>query len=370
MTLSQAIIGETIPPLERAKYQGYLAAVMVTSTSLGPIIGGALTSTFGWRSIFLFNIPMAALALYLSRSAPSRVPAPRTWTFDYVGLLMFIGFIAPFLLALDNARATSSSSTWPLAVGLFALSMVMLSGLIWQERRAFFPLLPIRFLSDRTIMLSDGLAACHGATLVSLFTMLPIYLHVVRGASATTMGAFLLPVMLGIGTGSMVTGRLVSRTMRTAIFPSLGLPIAALMLVTFALHLESWSRAWLTVNLLLTGVTMGTVMGVVQVTVQTAAGRNALGSASASVNISRTIGAAVGTTICNGVLFASLHFAGPTVVEAFYTLFQGPGGEVAGTVTSEVATGIAAAFRATFLTIAAFAAMGAVIAWNIPRRHL
>lgn len=370
MTLSQAIIGETIPPLERAKYQGYLSAVMVTSTSLGPIIGGALTSAFGWRSIFLFNVPMAVLALYLSRFAPSRTPTPRSWTFDYVGLFLFVGFIAPFLLALDNARATAASASWPLAAGLFALSMAMLSGLIWQERRAFFPLLPIRFLSERTIMLSDALAACHGATLVSLFTMLPIYLHVVRGANATATGAFLLPVMLGIGTGSMVTGRLVSKTKLTAIFPSLSLPVAALMLVTFALHLESWSRSWLTVNLLLIGATMGSVMGVVQVTVQSAAGRTALGSASASVNISRSIGAAVGTTLTSGVLFASLHFAGPMVMETFYALFQGPGGEAARTIAPEIAGGITAAFRTTFLTIAAFAVVGSVIAWNIPRRHL
>ncbi len=370
MTLSQAIIGETIPPLERAKYQGYLSAVMVTSTSLGPIVGGALTSVFGWRSIFLFNVPMAALALYLSRSAPSRTPAPRTWTFDYVGLVLFVGFIAPFLLALDNARATSAGASWPLAGGLFALSMVMLAGLIWQERRAYFPLLPIRFLSDRTIMLSDALAACHGATLVSLFTMLPIYLHVVRGANATAMGAFLLPVMLGIGTGSMVTGRLVSRTKRTAIFPSLSLPVAALMLVTFALHIGSWSRTWLTVNLLLTGASMGSVMGVVQVTVQSAAGRTALGSASASVNISRSIGAAIGTTLSSGVLFASLYFAGPLVTETFFALFQGTGAEAVSAVAPDVASGIVAAFRATFLTIAAFAAIGAVIAWTIPRRHL
>ena len=369
MTLSQAIIGETIPPLERARYQGYLAAVMVTATSIGPVIGGVLTSHFGWRSIFLFNVPVAALAMALTLSAPARPPAPRAWTFDYPGLLLFMTFISPFLLALDTAHTLTLRSL-PLTVGLLAIAFAGLAGLVWQERRAYFPLLPIRFLSDRTIWMSDALAACHGAAMVSLFTILPLYLHVVKGASASEMGMYILPIMLGIGTGSMTTGRMVSRTGRTAIFPSIGLTLATLLLLNQALHMDQWSRFALTASLLVSGASMGTVMGVVQVTVQAAAGRAALGSAAASVQISRSIGAAVGTTIASGVLFAALHFGDAADAQAFAALFEGVKSAAGVAPVPSVTVAIATAFRMAFLTIACFTAIGAAIAWRIPKRQL
>ena len=369
MTLSQAIIGETIPPLERARYQGYLAAVMVTATSLGPIIGGTLTTLFGWRSIFFFTAPVGLIAGILTLRGPARRPAARSWTFDYAGLALFIAFVGPFLIALDSARSLTPTAL-PGEALLLAISGAALVGLVWQERRAFFPLLPIHFLSDRTIWMSDALAACHGAALVSLFTLLPLYLHVMRGASASAMGAYLLPVMLGIGTGSMTTGRLVSRTGRTAIFPSVGLTVATLVLLNQAWNMDQWSRVALTISLLVAGASLGTIMGVVQVTVQSAAGRTALGSAAASVQISRTVGAAIGTTISSGVLFGVLQWSDPAVVPAFNALFEGARSASELGVQPVTTAAIGMAFRAAFLTIAGFTALGALIAWNIPRRHL
>ena len=66
MTLSQALIGEAIPPRERARYQGYLAGVAVTSSTFGPVVGGLLTQHFGWRSIFLVNLPLGLIAVLLT----------------------------------------------------------------------------------------------------------------------------------------------------------------------------------------------------------------------------------------------------------------------------------------------------------------
>ena len=369
MTLSQAIIGETIPPLERAKYQGYLAAVMVTATSIGPLIGGTLTSYFGWRSIFLFNVPMAAIAVFLTISGPATLPPRRSWTFDYAGLALFVVFVGPLLLALDSAQ-TLNVRALPGEALMLAISVAALAGLVWQERRAFSPLLPIRFLSERTIWMSDVLAAVHGAALVSLFTLLPLYLHVMKGATASAMGAYLVPIMLGIGTGSMITGRLVSRTGRTAIFPSVGLTVATVVLLNQAWNMDQWSRAALTISLLVAGASMGTVMGVVQVTVQSAAGRAALGSAAASVQISRTVGAAIGTTLTSGVLFAVLQLGDPALVPAFNALFEATGPAPGVALSPAAAAGIGMAFRAAFLTIAGFTCMGAIIAWNIPKRQL
>src|ERR1700748_2363662 len=68
MTLSQALVGESIPPRERARYQGYLAAVAVCANTFGPVAGGYLTEHFGWRSVFLINVPVGLLALLLTKN--------------------------------------------------------------------------------------------------------------------------------------------------------------------------------------------------------------------------------------------------------------------------------------------------------------
>ena len=369
MTLSQAIIGETIPPRERAQYQGYLAAVVVTASVAGPIIGGFLTAHTGWRSVFLFNVPLGLLALIVTLRGPSRAPEPRSWSFDFAGLALFFCCIAPLLLALDAAH-TLSVDKIPIVAGLLIIAAASLFGLIKQERHAFTPLLPVSLLRQRTIWMSDALAACHGAALVSLATLLPLYLHVMHGATAADTGIVLLPLMLGIGSGSMITGRFVSRTGRTAVFPSIGLTLATLLLVQQALFMDRWSRVQLLFSLLCVGMSMGSVMSVVQVTVQSAAGGRAIGSAAASVQISRSVGAALGTTISGAVLFGALHFGDPGAAQAFADLFDPLHSSASAAPIAASSSSIGAAFRAAFLTIAIFTALGATIAWRIPKRRL
>src|SRR5271157_3915477 len=71
MTLSQALVGEAFPPRERARYQGYLAAVAVCANTFGPVAGGYLTEQFGWQSIFLVNLPIGLGAVALAWRLPS-----------------------------------------------------------------------------------------------------------------------------------------------------------------------------------------------------------------------------------------------------------------------------------------------------------
>ena len=181
----------------------------------------------------------------------------------------------------------------------------------------------------------------------------------------------LLPLVFGIGAGSMLTGRIVSRTGLTTIFPSVGLVLATSTLLLFAFNAESLSLAQLPWPLFVCGLFMGTVMGVVQVTVQNAAGAASLGSAVGSVQLSRSVGAGAGTALVGTVLFAFISLADPETGRVFAQLVEGRQGSVtaiAGQATVHV--DIARAFRAAFLTIAAFAAAGAALAWSIPTRRL
>ena len=206
----------------------------------------------------------------------------------------------------------------------------------WSGRSAgrTSPLLPLAVWRLPAIWRSDALAACHGATLVSLITFAPIYLHVVRGVSAAQTGYVLLPVahrhrhrLAGDGPPCQRDrphrdlpldradpGRRCCSCSLVATLDRITLPQFGAVLGVLALF-------------------MGSVMGVVQVTVQNAAPQGMLGSAAGSVQFSRAVGAAFGTALVSVVLFATLGHLAPEALAGFGALmasgadaFSGLGG--------------------------------------------
>ncbi len=372
MTLSQAMIGEAIPPRERARYQGYLAAVAVTSSMFGPIAGGYLTEHFGWRSIFLINLPLGAIALVMTYRLKTRPMVQREWAFDWLGLMYFVLFVVPVLIALNLLQKVSTSSAL-LSLVMLTAGVLALLCLLRHESRTPFPLMPVTLLRQAVIWRCDALAACHGAVMVSLVTMIPIYCRVVRGMKASEMGLLLLPLVISIGIGSMITGRLISMTGRTAIFPSLGLIPVTLGILVFAFLGSNLGPYQMFALLFALGLFMGTVMGVVQVTVQKAAGSQALGAAAASVQFSRSVGAAVGTALTAMVLFGAVALLDPEAARLFPRLVE-TGPDVLKEMPPDrqlaIAAEIAVAFKSAFAAIAAFSMIGIALAWSIPVRRL
>ena len=372
MTLSQALVGETVPPRERVRYQGYLAAIFMVSSTFGPVAGGWLTGRFGWPSVFLINVPLGAVAAVLALRLPGRAEAPGRVRFDWIGLALFTGFVAPLLLALEQAQRISAAAL-PGIGALVALAAASLLLLLRQERRTASPLIPVNLLRDGAIWRADAMAACVGATIVGAVTFMPIYLQVVRGAGPGQVGLLLMPLTVGIAVGALLTGRAVARTGRTAVYPSWGLAVVTGCWVLMALGAGWVPLGWLPVVFLLMSLTLGTAMPIVQVTVQIAAGAANLGAASASVQFSRSIGAALGTAAVGAVLFSVLASQDPAVAGVFAELVErGPAlldGLPAGQ-RAVVAEDIAGAFRAAFLVIAGFSGVGLVLAWSLPMRRL
>src|SRR5579875_2346390 len=146
MTLSQALIGEAIPPRERARYQGYLATVAMTANSFGPVAGGYLTEHFGWPSIFLINVPIGLGAVALVARMPvTRLSEPHRWRADPGGLVLFAIFVATTLLALEQAQRAHLAAL-PLAGLLLAAGLAALVLLVRHENRAASPLIPLGLL--------------------------------------------------------------------------------------------------------------------------------------------------------------------------------------------------------------------------------
>ncbi len=372
MTLSQALVGETIPPRQRGQYQGYLAGVSVASSTFGPVAGGYLTQAFGWRSIFLVNVPLGLLAALLVLRLKTQPGDGRRTKFDAPGLVLFMMFVSPVILALEQIQRMDAS-TLPMIFGLLVFGAAALLALVWQERHASYPLIPPALFREPSVWRSDGLAACHGAALVSLVTFLPIYLRAVRGTSPAETGLMMLPLMFGIGIGSLVTGQFVTKTGFTAVFPSYGLLIAMvgfLLLAFWVPHLSLTALPW---AFGLTACFMGTVMGVVQVTVQAVAGQRMLGTGAAMVQFSRSVGAAFGTATVAAVLFSVLAATDRETASLFGSMIdRGPDAiaALAPARQAVVQSEIGEAFRAVFVTIAAFTGVGAWLAFSMPLRRV
>ncbi len=372
MTLSQALVGEAIPPRERARYQGYLAAVAVCANSFGPVAGGFLTETFGWQSIFLINVPIGAVALYLVTRMPHPTRERLPWRADPGGIVLFSIFVGTTLLALEQVQHADLSSL-PLGGIMLAIGLAAVFLLVWHEDRTTLPLIPLSLLRQSAIWHSDAMAACHGAALVSLITFIPVYLEVVRGFSPSVIGGVLVPLTIGIGVGSLLTGRLVNTTGRLMIFPVVGLAIATLNFLALALFAERFGLVMLSVLLLINGLAMGTVMGVVQVSVQNAAGQLRLGEAAASVQFSRSIGAAFGTALVATVLFAVLALINPDAGRVFAGMFEHARSAGAGLTADQraaIQADIMIAFRAAFMMMALFTTAGFFLSLTNPQKRI
>jgi hypothetical protein len=183
----------------------------------------------------------------------------------------------------------------------------------------------------------------------------------------------LLPLTFGIGVGSLITGQIVTRTGWTAVFPSYGLIAATaglLFLAFWTPHLSTGELPWAWGAI---AVSMGTVMGVVQLTVQSVAGPRRLGTGAAMVQFSRSVGAAFGTALVAAVLFAILAGSDRETARLFGSIIElGPDAiaTLAPARQAVVQAEIGDAFRAVFITIAGFTAIGTLLAWSLPLRRV
>src|SRR5262249_841130 len=275
----------------------------------------------GWQSIFLINVPIGIVALLLARSLPTKLPQGADWRPDPIGLLLFITLVATSLLALEQTQQFEASAL-PVIGVLFAAAALALVLLILQESRVPSPFIPFTLIRQPVIWPRDALVACYGAAVVSLITFLPVSLEVVRGHSPAETGLLLIPITIGIGTGSLITGRLVPRTRLPNVFPAIGLPLVTAAIVFLAFRIDEITTTTLVALLIWIGLFMGTVMGVVQVVVQSASGLQRLGEAAAPLQGSRSLGAAFGTAVIATILFAALSFKHPETARVFAAMME------------------------------------------------
>ena len=309
MALTFVIIGDIVSPRERGKYQGYFGAVWGLSSVAGPLLGGffsdhaTILGITGWRWIFYINLPFGILALVIT-SAVLHIPkVKREHKIDYFGALILVLAVSAVLLAV-SVYGPEDGWTDSRTLTVFGLGIFLTLSFLWQETRAKEPILPLRLFKNHTFSLTSALGFIIGAGMFGAIVMLPLYLQVVKGNSATSAGLKLIPLMLGIVSMSIFSGKRITTTGRYKIFPIVGAAIMTLGLILMSTLNETTSFGILSIYAIMVGAGLGLSMQTIVIALQNSVDFQDMGIATSSNTFFRSLGGAFGTAIF-GTIFSN-----------------------------------------------------------------
>ena len=301
ISIAMAVIGDVIPPRERGRYQGYFAAVFGVSSVAGPLLGGWLTDGPGWRWIFYINLPIGAGAL-IATSIVLKLPLTRReHKIDYTGAALIVAAVSSVLLYLDwRGQDYGWMEGYALVLLFGGLLLTVLFVLV--ELRATEPIIPMRLFRNSIFTVGNIYTFIAGMAMFGAIIFLPLYLQAVKGYSPTRSGLALLPVVVGIFSTAITSGRLISKTGRYRIYPIIGavvLTVAMYLLST--LHVDS--PYWV-IGLAgyVFGAGLGFTMQTILVAVQNSVDFRDMGTGTSSVAFFRSMGGAIGTAVFGAVL--------------------------------------------------------------------
>ncbi|MFC7532631.1 MDR family MFS transporter [Actinoplanes sp. GCM10030250] len=308
MSLALAIIGDIVPPRERAKYQGFFLAVFGTASVLGPIMGGffagadKILGVDGWRWVFYLNVPIGLAAMAVVAKV-LHLPHHRVdHRIDWPGALTLIVTLVPLLTVAEQGREWGWDSGKSIAC--YVIGVIGLIGFILAERAyKNEALLPLRLFGNRTVAVGAASSTILGMAMFGGLMTVPLYLQIVKGSSATMAGLQMIPFVVGIMSGSIISGQLISRTGRYRIFPIVGSVLMVVALFLFSL-VGADTPLWRTMLVMvMMGLGLGSNMQPMITAVQNAVSPREIGTATGAVTFFRSMGGTLGTAVFLSVLF-------------------------------------------------------------------
>ena len=210
LSLPFIVVGEIFSPRERARYMGILASVFGLADVLGPILGGVITDTLGWRWVFFVNIPVgiAALTLILHSLPNFKLPDVKK-VIDYPGILTFTLTLSSLFLGLTLAGDLNRYSLTEIG-GFLVFSGFMFTLFILAEKKAVEPIFPLHLFKNSIFTVSAVESFLASALMFCGVIYVPLFAQGVLGMSATNSGILMIPMLFSLTMTSVITGQIIS----------------------------------------------------------------------------------------------------------------------------------------------------------------
>jgi EmrB/QacA subfamily drug resistance transporter len=305
MVLAMAIVADVVPPRDRGRYQGLFGATFGAASVLGPLIGGFFTDHLTWHWVFYVNIPIGLFALVVTSAVLHNSASQIKPKIDYVGSLVLTGAVAGLVLLTTWG---GSEYAWgsPTILALGAAVLVLGATFVLIERRAVEPVIPLRLFRGRTFSLSSGMSFMIGFALFGVISYLPLFLQLAGGASATSSGLTMLPLMGGLLVASLGSGQVISKSGRYRWFPVAGTAIATVGMYLLSTMSATTPKVVTMGYMVVLGVGIGLVMQVLILAAQNASLRRDMGVTTSTVTFFRSVGGSVGIAVFGSIFNTQL----------------------------------------------------------------
>ncbi len=370
---AMAVIGDLVAPQERARYMGMIGGVFAVASVAGPLLGGFFVDELSWRWVFYVNVPVGAAALLVIATKLPASPRAERSPVDVLGALL-LTVAAGAAVLVTSWGGTEYAWDSPVILVLAGTAVAALGGFIAQERRAADPVVPLDLFRNRAFSIASASGFMVGMAMFGAIMLLPLYLQVVDGASATTAGLRMLPFVAGSLVAAAISGRLISASGSYKPYPVAGATLmTAGMLLLSGLD-ERSSDVLAALYMLVIGIGVGLVMQVVILVAQNSAPRRHIGVATSTATFARAIGASIGVAVF-GAIFAtrlsselsSVGQAGERIGAAGVRLDPTQVQSLPATLKPDVIDAFANALQVTFTVGAVFAALALAVLLMLPR---
>ena len=311
-SLALTIVADIVPPRERARYQGMFLAVFGTSSVAGPVIGGAFAGVDeilfldGWRWVFLMNLPIGAISMFMVLTFLHIPHNPRPQKIDWWGAVTIVMAVVPILLVAEQGREWGWSS--PLAIAMYVTGVTGIIAFIFIERRmGEAALLPLKIFKEPTFARTQLMGFIIGIGMFGGMITLPLILQVVYGASPTQAGLLMLPMVAGLMTASITSGRIMSKTGKYRIFFNVGTGLLLIGYTYMLLVLDATIPIWVvSIGMVIIGLGLGQLLQTTTVASQNSVHGRDIGVATSSITFFRQMGGTFGVAVFMSILFSQV----------------------------------------------------------------
>lgn len=327
ISVSQAIIGDIVPPRERGRYQGYFSSMYAVASVAGPVLGGYMTQYLSWRWVFWINLPLGLASWWIAYRTLVGLPVPqRKPIIDYQGTMLMIVGLTSLLLGITFI---GQGQSWhdDHVLALLGAALLALLWFVWHERRTTEPLLPMHLFANRNAVLCWCTVFFTSFQAISLIVLMPLRYQSITGAGADSAALHLMPLAIGLPMGAYFAGRMTSVTGH---YKPMILGGAALMpFAIFGMALSSPSAELLSgVFMLLAGIASGMQFPTSLVGAQNSVEQRDIGVATSTTNLFRSLGGAMGVALMSALLLMLLQGSVLTPMADQPLLGEGSSGNV------------------------------------------